>query len=133
MNVLIARPEHARAREILFDHYTDQNVSDYTTIAFIYSEHRRRALWVVGQLVVLAAAGLALYNMIQGFRDSASFPLMGVSLALVLVSALVHRYNRNRTYNTPGDISATIRAAEHQNAPTAALRTELPHERGENQ
>lgn len=132
MNIITAHKAQRQARDTLFADYTDQNVTDYTTIALIYSKHRHRALWVTGQLVVLAAAGLAVYNMIQGFHDNANYPLIGVTLALLLVSVLVHRYNRKRTYNTPDDITATVQAAKHENAPTDALPQQLRPETGEN-
>ncbi|OZC62791.1 hypothetical protein CH267_00060 [Rhodococcus sp. 06-621-2] len=133
MNIITARTEQRQARDALFADYTDQNAADYTTIALTYSKHRHRALWITGQLLVLAAAGLALYNMIQGFHDNANYPLLGVTLALLLVSVLVHRYNRNRTYDTPDDITATIEAAKHENAPTDALPQQLRlDETGEN-
>lgn len=135
MNILIARAEHARARKILFADYTDQNVTDYTTIALLYSNHRERALHAIDFLLFIAAFGLAVYNFTLLWRGGADNTLLALTFGTLGAAFAVRNWARGTAAATIKTINATVLMAEYEHAPNdviTRLSRPRPTETGEN-
>lgn len=132
MNILIARAEHARARKILFADYTDQNVTDYTTTALIYSNHRERALHAVDFLLFVAAFGLAVYNFTLLWRGGADNTLLVLTFGTLGAAFAVRNWARGTAAATNRTIDSTVLTASYEAAPSEAITRRQPPETGEN-
>lgn len=132
MNILIARAEHTRARTILLTDYTDQNVTDYTTIALIYSDHRKRALRAIGLLLFIAAFGLALYNLTLLWRGGADLTLVALTFGTLGAAFGLRNWARGTDAATIQTILATVVMAEYEHAPSEVITRRQPPETGEN-
>ncbi|OZD60791.1 hypothetical protein CH263_20070 [Rhodococcus sp. 06-1059B-a] len=131
MNILIARAEHRRARKILFADYTDQNVTDYTTIALLYSDHRTRVLNGLAFLLFAAAFGLALYNFTLLWRGGADNTLLVLTFGTLGAAFAVRTWARGTAAATNRTINSTVLTASYEAAPSEAVTRRQPPETGE--